>query len=98
VSDPQSEDPFEAVIDRDFADWMRLELEAIIAKLDERAAAVIRWRFYERKTFKEIAAMLGISNNAARRVEQNALKEMRDYIGALSSAEWGMASYPGNTA
>lgn len=62
--------------------WVEdLSLEAAMEHLDDRERYIIRLRFFEGKTQMEVAESVGISQAQVSRLEKNALKIMRQYLG-----------------
>ena len=58
-----------------------LSLSEAMKKLSERENYIIRLRFFEGKTQMEVASEIGISQAQVSRLEKNALKSMRNYLG-----------------
>ena len=50
-------------------------------KLSERENYIIKLRFFEGKTQMEVASEIGISQAQVSRLEKNALKSMKNYLG-----------------
>lgn len=60
----------------------KIVLRELISRLPELEKKVIKLRFFEDKTQSEIAAIVGLSQVQISRIEKNALRQIRDYIGA----------------
>jgi len=52
-------------------------LPAAIAKLSERQRSVVIWRYYEDRSFEEIAGRLGVQTSTARSLLRHALTHLR---------------------
>ena len=62
--------------------WVEnLSLQAAMDMLEERERYIIKLRFFEGKTQMEVADEIQISQAQVSRLEKNALKEMRQYLG-----------------
>lgn len=62
--------------------WVEeLSLSEAMKKLSERENYIIRLRFFEGKTQMEVASEIGISQAQVSRLEKNALKSMKNYLG-----------------
>ena len=62
--------------------WVEnLSLQAAMEMLEERERYIIKLRFFEGKTQMEVAEDIQISQAQVSRLEKNALKEMRQYLG-----------------
>ncbi len=62
--------------------WVEhLSLREAIDKLDERENAIINMRFFQGLTQMEVAKEVGISQAQVSRLEKNALKFMKNYLG-----------------
>lgn len=62
--------------------WVEnLSLQAAMEMLEERERYIIKLRFFEGKTQMEVAEEIQISQAQVSRLEKNALKEMRQYLG-----------------
>src|SRR5215212_330770 len=57
------------------------ELDAALASLREADRKAVLLRFYEHKTFDEIAAILGTAEEAARKRVSRAVEKLRGYFG-----------------
>ena len=57
------------------------ELDAALASLRETDRKAVLLRFYEHKTFDEIAAILGTAEEAARKRVSRAVEKLRGYFG-----------------
>jgi RNA polymerase sigma factor (sigma-70 family) len=55
-------------------------LPAVIARLSERQRLVLIWRYYEDRSFEEIAERLGIQTATARSLLRHALNHLREDI------------------
>jgi len=75
--DPQSAEPFNAVIDDDFQLELRNALEKSISKLPANRADVIRRRYFEEKTHGEIASEMKVSSTRIQQLEREALKRLK---------------------
>lgn len=63
--------------------WLEhLSLSEAMKKLNPREHEIISLRFFEGKTQMEVAEIIGISQAQVSRLEKNALKIMRHYLGA----------------
>ena len=76
LADPDSGEPFEAVVDDIFQSESRDALEKSISKLPERRAAVVRSRYFEDKTLEQVAAEMNVSRQMIQHLECEALQEM----------------------
>jgi len=81
---PENEDEdapisaFLGVEERGYSDFDNLEtIRSAMAQLDERQREVIRLRFFENLSQREVAARLDISQMSVSRVERNALELMK---------------------
>ena len=62
--------------------WVEnLSLQAAMEMLEERERYIIKLRFFEGRTQMEVAEEIQISQAQVSRMEKNALKEMRQYLG-----------------
>ena len=62
--------------------WVEnLSLQAAMGMLEERERYIIKLRFFEGRTQMEVAEEIQISQAQVSRLEKNALKEMRQYLG-----------------
>ena len=62
--------------------WIEnLSLEAAMNRLNERERYIINLRFFEGKTQMEVSDEIGISQAQVSRLEKNALRIMRRYLG-----------------
>ena len=62
--------------------WVEeLSLSEAMKKLSERENYIIKLRFFEGKTQMEVASEIGISQAQVSRLEKNALKSMKNYLG-----------------
>ena len=62
--------------------WVEnIALDDAIRRLPERERHIIDLRFFEGKTQMEVASEIGISQAQVSRLEKNALKSMRNYLG-----------------
>lgn len=62
--------------------WVeQLSLKGALKKLCDREKEIIALRFFEGKTQMEVADLIGISQAQVSRLEKNALKVMRAYLG-----------------
>lgn len=78
IPDPQAEHILYGVEDTEFYIQLHNALEKAIVHLTEQQAQVIRLRFYEGKTLKEIAESTDINTlSYVRQIESNALRKMR---------------------
>lgn len=75
--DPAAASDFQEVEERVYREELHAELEAALNKLSEREEMVIRGRFYEQKTLKEIAAEQGTSLERVRQVTVKAFRNLR---------------------
>ncbi|MCD7735996.1 MAG: RNA polymerase sporulation sigma factor SigG [Lachnospiraceae bacterium] len=63
--------------------WVEvISLREAMERLSEREKHIIELRFYEGRTQMEVAEEIGISQAQVSRLEKNALKSMRNYLGA----------------
>lgn len=63
--------------------WIEnLSLREAMQRLSERERSIIEMRFYEGKTQMEAAEEIGISQAQVSRLEKNALKTMKNFLGA----------------
>lgn len=70
------------------ADWddaldterFKQNLPGAIAKLTDRQRNVVIWRYYEQRTFEEIATRLDIQTSTARSLLRHALTHLRKYM------------------
>ena len=61
--------------------WVEdLSLEEAMSHLNERERHIIRLRFFQGRTQMEVAEEIQISQAQVSRLEQNALKTMRQYL------------------
>jgi RNA polymerase sporulation-specific sigma factor len=62
--------------------WVeQLSLSEAMKKLTDRENFIIKLRFFEGKTQMEVADEIGISQAQVSRLEKNALKSMKNYLG-----------------
>lgn len=62
--------------------WVEdLALQDAMRRLGERERYIIRLRFFEGKTQMEVAEEIGISQAQVSRLEKNALRSMKNYLG-----------------
>lgn len=57
--------------------WIDEEIEVAMAKLSERFRDVLRMRFWDRMTLREIAGILGVTHERIRQIEAKALRILR---------------------
>lgn len=63
--------------------WVEeIALREAMKRLPEREQNIIHMRFYDGKTQMEVADEIGISQAQVSRLEKNALKNMRNYLGS----------------
>ena len=58
----------------------RLALEELLGQLEEKERSIIRMRYFEDKTQREIAGFLGISQVQVSRIEKKVLTKMREQM------------------
>jgi len=64
------------------ASWLEnLSLSEALKRLNDREKLILNLRFFEGKTQMEVASEIGISQAQVSRLEKNALKNMKKYIG-----------------
>lgn len=56
---------------------IREELALVLKRLDERSRRVVILRYFQEKSYGEIAGLMGIQEGAARMIHQRALKKIR---------------------
>jgi len=62
--------------------WIEdISLQEAMKRLNEREHYIIQLRFFEGKTQMEVAREIGISQAQVSRLEKNALKNMKNYLG-----------------
>lgn len=62
--------------------WIEeISLNEAIKNLPEREKYIVKLRFYKGKTQSEVARMVGISQAQVSRLEKNAIKSMKKYLG-----------------
>ena len=63
--------------------WVEeIALKEAIDRLPDREQNIIQMRFFDGKTQMEVADEIGISQAQVSRLEKNALKNMRNYLGS----------------
>lgn len=63
--------------------WIEnLSLREAMQRLSDRERNIIEMRFYEGKTQMEVAEEVGISQAQVSRLEKNALKSMKNFLGS----------------
>lgn len=77
LTDPNSGEPYEAVVDNVFQSELRDTLEKSISKLSERRAAVVHSRYFEGKTFEEVAVEMNVSGQMIQHLERESFYKMR---------------------
>jgi len=77
LADPDSGEPYEAVVGGIYQKELRDPLEKSISKLPERRAAVVRSRYFDGKTFEEVAVEMNVSNQMIQHMEWEAFQKMR---------------------
>ncbi|MFO1460676.1 MAG: sigma-70 family RNA polymerase sigma factor [Verrucomicrobiota bacterium] len=65
------------------ADWTRIEplLDEALESLGEKDRAAILLRYFEHRPFREVAACLGTTDDAAQKRVERALLRLRDFLG-----------------
>ena len=58
-----------------------LSLREALERLSDRERHIIEMRFYDGKTQMEVAEEVGISQAQVSRLEKNALKSMKNFLG-----------------
>jgi len=75
------------VVEREQGDPQKIERHVILFQLVDRLpdmqARVIRLRFVEQKTIREIAAILGRSEGAVKQLQLRAIENLRAQLGAV---------------
>lgn len=61
----------------------KLVLQEVVSRLPEKEKQVIILRFFEDKTQAEVASLIGLSQVQISRIEKNALRQIRQFIGAF---------------
>ena len=62
--------------------WVEnLSLREALERLSDRERHIIEMRFYDGKTQMEVAEEVGISQAQVSRLEKNALKSMKNFLG-----------------
>lgn len=62
--------------------WVEnLSLQEALERLSDRERHIIEMRFYDGKTQMEVAEEMGISQAQVSRLEKNALKSMKNFLG-----------------
>jgi RNA polymerase sigma factor (sigma-70 family) len=64
--------------------WVE-QLPVLLAKLPPRQRNVVIWRYYEERSFEEIAEMLGIQTSSARSLLRHGLNRLREEMEASPS-------------
>lgn len=76
-ADPAAAGDMQYVEERIYTEELHAALDEALHKLTEREEMVIRGRFYEQKTLKEIAADAGTSLERVRQIEASAFRRLR---------------------
>ena len=58
----------------------RARLEALLSRLDERDAAVMRARYFEQLTLQEVGDRIGCSREGVRQIEARSLRRLRAWM------------------
>ncbi|MDH3589517.1 MAG: sigma-70 family RNA polymerase sigma factor, partial [Gammaproteobacteria bacterium] len=76
--------PQELVVEDDWQRSMQSTLFAALETIDERSRDIIesRWISDRKQTLRELADRYGVSAERIRQIEANALRKLRDHIGA----------------
>jgi len=78
IPDPDSASGFEAIEEADYQTKLHADLEEALSELPERKEQTIRARYLEDKTIAEIAKSHNVSGETVRRVEYEALMQLRE--------------------
>lgn len=76
-ADPAAAGEMQDVEERIYTEELHAALDEALHKLTEREEMVIRGRFYEQKTLKEIAADAGTSLERVRQITSSAFRHLR---------------------
>lgn len=76
-ADPAADGEMQDVEERIYTEELHAALDEALHKLTEREEMVIRGRFYEQKTLKEIAADAGTSLERVRQITSSAFRHLR---------------------
>ena len=100
---PDPSDRYEEIDDQIDADRMRCEVWEAVSTLDDKKAEIIRMRFKDNKTMKEIGDFFGNSSEAIRQLQNNALRKLArsekikeyayDYISAKAFSGISLQSF-----
>jgi RNA polymerase sigma-70 factor (ECF subfamily) len=85
------DDPTTAWIDGLFSQQIRDALPAALADLPKRQSLVLRWRYYEERSFEDIAATLGIQPATARSLLRHAVAGLRRKFANLRPVDRSIA-------
>lgn len=73
---PSEIDESALVIDHVYADWLKGYLQSQLDTLPEKQARVLRFRYWQGKTFPEIAAEMGLKKHQVKSLEESALNRL----------------------
>lgn len=75
-----SDDHVAEAIERERHDINRQEVEYALSCLPDRHAEIIRLRFREEKTLREIADQIGVTKERVRQIEALAIEKMKEFL------------------
>ena len=76
------------------AEQRRLALQAAIADLPHEKREIVEMYYYEGKTYKQIAKLLGVVPSTARRWLHDCLADLREILGPEMDPQWGVGNRP----
>ena len=78
IGDPDSDQAFEEIAEQDYLKKLRADLERALKELPEQLEQTLRKRYFEGKTFADIADDQGVSSQTASNNEYSALLQLRE--------------------
>lgn len=78
IGDPDSDQAFEEIAEQDYLKKLRADLERALKELPEQMEQTLRKRYYEGKTYADIAEDQGVSSQTVSNNEYSALLQLRE--------------------
>lgn len=87
-ADPDSSLGFDLIEERAWRNQLREALEDALDKIPERESEAIRQRYFQGSSLEQTGAVLGVSRERARQIEEKALRSLRQPEVSASLAEF----------